>query len=145
MFLVDKILQDWLKDKMPHKKKLFIFENAHTLANYLVKEFVKLAEGAISQKGSFNVALTGGKSIVEFYSKLSALKENVFWRDTHISLTDERFVPETHAESNFRMIKEMFLNDITIPSGNIYPIDTKEENVFLSAQKYEKTFFSSVS
>ena len=123
---------------MSHNKRIFIFENSFILANSLVKKFVQTADFFIKKKGSFNVALTGGKSIVEFYSQLAGFKKFSGWDKTNIFLTDERFVPEQSPQSNFRMIKEILLNDVGIPKGNIYPIDTKKENVFLVAQNYER-------
>jgi len=123
---------------MPTKKKIFIFENPFTLANSLVKKFVQIAEISIEKNGCFNVALTGGKSIVEFYSKLAGFRGFFSWQNTHIFLTDERFVPWEHPESNFRMIKEMLLNDIMIPRQNIHPVDTRKDNVFLAVKSYEK-------
>ncbi|HPN88406.1 MAG TPA: 6-phosphogluconolactonase [Candidatus Omnitrophota bacterium] len=123
---------------MLKEKKILIFENPFILVNRLVKEFVRIAELAIREKGAFYVALTGGKSSIPFYSRLTAVKDYAFWRQTHIFLTDERFVPLTDSRSNFRMIKETLLNDLFVPENNIHPIGTQYDNAFFSAKNYEK-------
>jgi len=70
------------------------------------------------------VALSGGKTPVALYQKLS--QQGLPWEKTHIFLADERFVPWSDSESNFGMIKSNFLDKINIPEANVHPIKIKE-------------------
>lgn len=119
-------------------KKLFIFENPFTLTNFLVRKWAAIGHASIARHGRFVAALTGGKSPIEFYCKLSNLDEVALWMKTHIFLTDERFVGFDHPDSNFMMIKDLVLNYVNIPEANIHPIVTYCEHAKISAGQYAK-------
>ena len=121
---------------MTAERKILIFENAHTLAEYLLKKWIEVAQAAIQQRGRFTVALSGGRSPMEFYCKLSALENFGLWQKTHIFLGDERFVPLDDEASNFKIIKASLLDYVNIPPENVHPIDTDQKNVDLAAQQY---------
>ncbi len=129
---------------MRPNRQILIFENSFKLCNHLLKEFLTIAQDSIKKKGTFTLALSGGKTPMEFYIRLATLKEYEIWPKTHIFLADERFIPHDHPESNFRMIKETLLQDIMIPKENIHPIATDRENIKKCKIAYEKnlkTFF----
>lgn len=118
-------------------KKFLIFENSHILTKFLLKEFLEIGERAIKIGGIFNIALSGGRTPVEFYCRLSSVENSDLWRKTHIFWADERFVPFSSEDSNFRMIKSSLLDYIPIPKGNIHPVPTDEENVDIAAEEYK--------
>jgi len=120
------------------KRRVLIYENSFTLTNHLVKKWVQLAVQSIEENGWFMVALSGGRTPTEFYSKLSGIAEFEIWRKTHIFLVDERFVPIDDKESNMRMIRENLLDFIDIPEGNVHPILTFQENAAIAAQQYKE-------
>jgi len=122
---------------MDENRKILIFENSHTLTNHMVKTFTQLAEESITQRGRFNVALSGGRTPFEFYSKLSGMEDFELWKNTHIFQADERFVPADDKDSNFRLLKLNFFDYTNIPSENIHPVSTDTENVILAAEQYK--------
>ena len=125
-------------------KKILIFENTYALTNYLVKKWAEVAEEAIGQRGRFVAALSGGKTPVEFYCKLSSIPNFEIWKDTHVFLTDERFVALNDDESNFQMISELMLHYANIPEENVHPVDTSVESTEEASLIYEqelKDFF----
>ena len=123
---------------MSDHRKILIFENQYTLTNYLIKKWISLAEEAIKSRQQFTVALSGGNSPIEFYCKLSGLKMFNLWKDTHIFLTDERFVSSGHPDSNFYMIQKNILDYVNVGNSNIYPMVKHLENPELSAHNYEE-------
>ena len=125
------------EERMSHKRKILVFESTHTLTNYLIEKWVQIAQESVQRNNRFTVALSGGRSPMEFYCKLSALKDFSLWQRTHIFLGDERFVPRDHENSNFKMIKENLLDYINIPPENVHPISTDQKNVDLSAEQYK--------
>ncbi len=125
------------EERMPENRKILIFENTHTLTNYLLEQWVAIAQESVARNNRFTVALSGGRSPVEFYCKLSALRDFGLWQRTHIFLGDERFVPLDDNNSNFSVIKQNLLDYITIPPENIHPIATDQKNVELSAEQYK--------
>lgn len=118
-------------------KKILLFESPHILTNFLLKEFIEAGERAVKTSGIFNVALSGGRTPIEFYCRLSSIENPGLWQKTHIFLVDERFVPFSSEDSNFRMIKSNLLDYIPIPEENIHTIPTDEENVNLATEEYK--------
>ena len=130
------------KERQSIQRKVLIFENTFTLTNYLVEEWVKMAQESVRRQNRFTVALSGGRSPVEFYCKLSQLKDFDLWQRTHLFLGDERFVPLDSDQSNFKVIKENLLDYINIPTENIHPIATDTKNVELAADQYKNELHS---
>jgi len=107
------------------------------MANFVIAQWRTISKGAIKEKGCFSVALSGGKTPVFLYKKLS-LKRTLPWDKTYIFQTDERFVPYQDKENNFHMIRDRLLNKIVIPKKNVHSISTKENASQLSARRYER-------
>ncbi len=123
---------------MAKQKKILIFENSYAISNFLVKFWQEKANQAIHFKNYFSVALSGGKTPVEFYCRLSNLTSFDLWSQTHLFFADERFVPADHNANNARMVKENLLQFVNIPQGNIHPIATDVKNVSLAAALYRE-------
>src|ERR1700704_4013113 len=102
-------------DAQMNNRQIFIFEDSYKLTNYLVKRWIEIAKDAVLSKKRFVAAIPGGRTPVEFYSKLSSIDNHYLWQHTHLFLTDERFVPLETSDSNFRMIKESLLNGVPLP------------------------------
>ena len=125
------------EERMSEERKILIFEDTYTLTNYLLDKWVEIARESIARNNRFTVALSGGRSPMEFYCKLSALEDFSFWQRTHIFLGDERFVPHNDSNSNFKMIKEDLLDYVSIPPENIHPVATDQKNVDIAAESYK--------
>jgi len=106
---------------------------------------MEISHESVKNKGFFTVALSGGRTPIDFYTMLSASKNRLLWEKTHIFLVDERFVPATDGESNYRLVRECLLNHVDIPKNNVHRIDTEEDTLEMAAEKYEeeiRNFFS---
>jgi 6-phosphogluconolactonase len=125
-------------------KEIIIFNNLDEAADHAVRKWTEIAEKAVNEKGSFSVALSGGKTPAALFQKLA--KENKLpWNKTHVFMVDERFVPYHDNNNNYRMINEILLRHVHIPAKNIHPISTTVESPQASAMKYERelsSFFS---
>jgi 6-phosphogluconolactonase len=68
-------------------------------------EFVASATAAVSQRGRFIVALSGGSTPKPVYERLATPEYagRVDWSATHVLWGDERCVPPDDERSNFRM------------------------------------------
>jgi 6-phosphogluconolactonase len=64
---------------------------------------------SIAQRGVFNFALAGGSTPGPVYELLAA-DTDIDWSRCHIFWSDERCVPPDHAESNYRLAREMLLD-----------------------------------
>jgi len=125
------------EEQITKKQKILIFENSFTLTEHILKLWIEIAQQSVDRRNCFTAALSGGRTPMEFYCKLSNFQDFNLWRSTHIFLGDERFVPPNDSNSNFKMIRENLLNFINIPPENIHPITTNQENVELSAEQFK--------
>jgi 6-phosphogluconolactonase len=66
---------------------------------------------SITRRGFFRVALAGGSTPRAVYTALAA-GENLSWERWQIFWSDERCVPPTSLESNYRMAKETLLDPL---------------------------------
>jgi 6-phosphogluconolactonase len=119
------------------ERKVLLFENSHTLTNYLLKEWVRIVERSVSDHGKCTVALSGGKTPVEFYARLSHLEDFNLWPKVHLFQVDERYVERDDRDSNWRTIRENLLSFIPLPPANLHPIPTRHENVLVATEDYK--------
>ena len=118
-------------------KQVFAFKESKNLINAVFEQWIVLSEKAIREENRFTIALSGGKTPVRLYQKLTDSSLKFPWSKTHIFLADERFVALNRPESNYNMMKENLLDKVDIPKKNIHPINIKE-TVSISAEEYEK-------
>jgi 6-phosphogluconolactonase len=104
------------------------------------EEFSRCAREAINDHGRFFVALSGGSTPQGTYSLLAQQQNDpakrLAWEKIHMFFGDERHVPPTHHDSNFRMANESLLSRIQIPQENIHRIEA-ELDATVAASKYE--------
>jgi 6-phosphogluconolactonase len=115
-------------------KEIMIFDNSAQLVEFAIKLWTQIAEEAVKKRGLFTVSLSGGRTPVQLYKKLS--KSGMLWYKTHIFIVDERFVPLDHKDSNYGMINKTLLSNIEIPDKNVHPV-TIEKGPGESAALYE--------
>ena len=116
-----------------------IWENAEALSTAAAHYFVERCNLNIAEKGSFSVSLSGGSTPKRLYQLLATptFSRNIDWRKVQLFWGDERFVPHTHEDSNYRMVKEALLDHVKIPKKNILAMPTKGEAKDCATQ-YEK-------
>lgn len=122
-------------------KETIIFKDMDKMAEFVIGKWGELSAKAIRDRGRFAVALSGGKTPVPLYRKLSR-KKDMPWNKVHVFLADERFVPYEDECNNYFMINETFLSHVNIPKKNIHPVSTAENTSLKAAQKYEHELLS---
>jgi 6-phosphogluconolactonase len=82
------------------------------------------AAAAITGRGKFSVALSGGSTPAPFYSLLSTeqYRSRINWERIHFFWADERCVPQDHPDSNFRLALDLLLSKVPVPDTNIHRI-----------------------
>ena len=66
----------------------------------------QLARG-IASRGSASLVVSGGSTPKGLFKTLSSTE--IDWEKVTVLLADERWVPETHADSNSAMVKSLLL------------------------------------
>lgn len=123
-----------------------IVANLDEISCRAAEEFIYRAREAIQAKGFFTGVLSGGSTPRALYTLLASSRylDQVPWPKIHVFWGDERCVPPTHPESNFRMASDSLLSKVPIPKENIHRMPAEQENHDRAAQEYEntlKTFF----
>ena len=100
-------------------RSIEVLATAADLFHAAAEEFVGLARTAIGAQGRFTVALSGGSTPKALYSLLASNYADFVWNRVFLFFGDERHVPPTDADSNYRMVEESLLAKIkpAIPAG----------------------------
>ena len=96
---------------------------------------------AVRDRGRFTAALPGGGTPRPMY-RLLAHRPDLPWNRVHVFVGDERFVPDTHADSNFGAIRRLLLDHVPIPPDHVYPwpiLETPEESAEAYAATLDRT------
>ncbi len=122
-----------------------IFETAEVVARAAADCFAEIAASSISSEGRFSVALAGGSTPRRTYQLLATeeYRNRLPWSQVHIFFGDERSVPATRAESNYRMAEEAMISLLPIPAPNVHRM-VGEGDVVANASLYEgelRSFF----
>lgn len=103
------------------KADVQIFKDIGSLNIAAAEIFVAAAAQAISERGRFLVALSGGSTPAGLYRLLAdkPYLERVDWAKAFIFWGDERCVPPDDEGSNYHQAYETLLQHVPIPEANI--------------------------
>ena len=115
-----------------------IFPAAMQMSESAAKLFAARAAGAVSARGRFTAALSGGKTPVAIYAFLAQAPfiSQIPWAHVHLFWGDERCVPPDHADSNYRLVRELLLDYVPIPAANVHRMPA-EMDPAEAAARYE--------
>ena len=123
-----------------------ILTNIDAIAKRAAQDFLQSATQAVSEKGSFTVALSGGSTPKALYSLLTAdaaLRSQLPWDKMYMYFGDERSVGPDHADSNFRMATETMLSNVPIKPEQVFRIKGEYKDTEKAAQEYEQVLRTS--
>jgi 6-phosphogluconolactonase len=124
---------------------LNIFPDAKSLVSGAAEFIATAAAVAIKQYGRFTMALSGGSTPKPVYELLAtpAYRDRLDWSRVQIFFGDERCVPPDDPKSNFLMAKTALLDQVPLPSGNVYRMhgeDIPERAAVAYAKELQDTF-----
>lgn len=122
------------------------FPTPQDLFHAAAEEVIGSATRSVAERGRFTIALSGGSTPKSLYSLIAAnASGSLPWAKIYFFFGDERHVPPTDAESNYRMAQETILSKIPVPVANVFPIPAENPDACAAAEAYEQTlqkFFS---
>lgn len=109
---------------MAAKAELRIFENRLSMARAAAGQVIALAQKAIEAHGVFRIALSGGSTPRPLHEALSQPEHRtqLNWGKIQFFWGDERCVPPSDPESNYRMAVETLLEPVQIPAVQVHRI-----------------------
>jgi 6-phosphogluconolactonase len=123
-------------------REIRIAESPEALARDAAEEFCRRAAEAVTARGAFFVALSGGSTPKGLYRLLAgegdpSFRERVPWDRTHFFFSDERLVPPSHPDSNYRMAYEAMLGKMPVRPGNVCRVWSESPDPAASADYYQ--------
>ncbi len=101
-------------------RKIRVFETPDELNAAAAELFFEIAEAAISQRGQFAVALSGGSTPAPVYKILSErYRSRLDWKSVFFFFGDERNVPDDSPESNYRMGNEALFSALPLHHDSV--------------------------
>jgi 6-phosphogluconolactonase len=115
---------------------LRVFDTPEALAQQLADWIVARIA---ARPGRAALCLSGGATPRPLYELLGAAprRDRLPWARLHCFWGDERFVPHSHPNSNFRMAHEALLQHVAIPAENIHAVPIARRSAAAAAADYE--------
>ncbi|MGQ1787162.1 MULTISPECIES: 6-phosphogluconolactonase [unclassified Saccharicrinis] len=119
-------------DKIENNIK--IFGSKQMLAQY----FGQLLKERTEQSDKINIALSGGSTPKAIFDELAAKYANVIqWEKVFLFWGDERCVPPSDEQSNYKMTMDHLLSKVSIPKENVFRVKGEMEPQ-LACETYKK-------
>jgi 6-phosphogluconolactonase len=104
------------------------------------EEVVRIAKESVAENRRFTIALSGGSTPKSLYNLLATnARSEMPWEQTFFFWSDERHVPPTDPESNYRMADESMLSKIPVAKANVFRIEAENPDASAAALAYEQT------
>lgn len=94
-------------------------------------------QAAVAARGRCTIALAGGSTPKPLYESLGQM--DLPWDNLHIFWGDERYVPLDHPDSNAKMAKVAWLDQVPIPPEQIHLVPTELDSPVAAAAAYDHT------
>jgi 6-phosphogluconolactonase len=123
------------------KVEVRILPDSAAIAKRAAKEFVEIGAAAVKQKGSFEVALSGGSTPKALFALLvndPAVRAQVPWDKINFFFGDERHVGPNDELSNFRMAEEFLFSKAPVKEEQIFRIKGEYPEAEDAAKEYEQ-------
>ncbi|HXB13874.1 MAG TPA: 6-phosphogluconolactonase [Bacteroidia bacterium] len=125
--------------------ELKVFKTVHALNLAAAKFIIDKANKAVTERGQFVIALSGGQTPMALYSLLAQapFHEELPWKDATVFWGDERCVPETDTRNNAHQAKSILLDNVDIPISNIHrvPVNLSPAEAASEYEKEIKNYF----
>lgn len=131
--------------QLDERREVIVPGNKNETVEFAADHFLKIASDAIKEHKAFYVALSGGSTPKAIFELLSGPKGRnaIDWTKVHLFWSDERSVPPTDKDSNYKMAMDAGLDTLPIPKAQIHrmPADVCTDE---SARKYEDVITQTV-
>lgn len=114
--------------------------DAEDMARQVAEVVRQRAACCASVSGRFTIALSGGRTPETLYRVMAEqYRDQMPWEKMHFFWGDDRFVPHDDPRSNYRLARQVMLDRVPCPIGNIHPMPIFFSNPEEAAADYEAT------
>jgi 6-phosphogluconolactonase len=125
---------------MPTTVTYFVSPTAEAVAESAAALFTSSAVVAVKARGVARIAISGGSTPKKMFALLAdpakPYVRETPWDKLELFWVDERCVPPTDADSNFKMTKEALLDHVPLPAARIHRMEGELEPAEAAA-RYE--------
>lgn len=115
-----------------------IADTTDALYRAIAEAITQKVQDTQRQQARFTWALSGGNTPRPLYRLLATdYRHRIEWNRVHLFWGDERYVPPDHPASNYRMVREMLIEPLGIPSANVHAMPVEESSPERAAERYE--------
>ncbi len=102
----------------------------------------ELQAEAIAERGVFRIALSGGSTPAILFKLLAdpEWNEEMDYGNWEVFWVDERAVPPTHKDSNYKLAYDLFLSKVEL--GDVFRMKAEQESLQEAADEYARTLKS---
>ncbi len=127
------------------RQRVHLLDSAEAAISGAAEEVVALLREGCRRREKASVALPGGETPHPLYRLLAErYRDAAPWDQIFFFLTDERFVPPDHPQSNYRMVREALLDPLGVPEANRFPYRTTRIELNRAARRSEETLLQVV-
>jgi 6-phosphogluconolactonase len=117
--------------------KVRVLANAEAVAREAARFIAAEAQVAVTVRGRFVMAVSGGHTPWEMLRALAA--EEIPWKNVHIVQVDERVAPAGHADRNLTHLCKSLLEQAPLRPEQIYAMPVEEKDLDAAAASYART------
>jgi 6-phosphogluconolactonase len=97
-----------------------VYANAQAASEACALKVLDLLSRALQSQPRASIAVSGGTTPKLMFAEMA--KARFDWSNVHLFWVDERSVPPTDAESNYKLAKENFVDPAHFPSANVHRV-----------------------
>lgn len=131
----------------PRIREIRLAADSPALFRAAASELARIARKAVSLRGRFTVALSGGATPLRLYARLASDAESrdlMPWRDTWLFWGDERHVPPDHPDSNYGTGYKALLSRVPVVEAQVFRILGELPDANEAAMRYEGLLHSAL-
>lgn len=98
----------------------FIYESAQAASEACARKILELLGTALASQPRASLAVSGGSTPKLMFSAMAKAKFD--WSNVHLFWVDERGVPPTDSQSNYKLAKDYFIDPSHFPPANVHRV-----------------------
>ena len=114
-----------------------VYANAESVALEAAKLIAEEARSAVAARGSFVMAVSGGKT--PWIMLRDLVQEEVPWSGVHVVQVDERVAPEGDPDRNLTHLRESLLEHAPLRPEQIHAMPVEASNLEAACMRYAMT------
>ncbi len=107
------------------KARSFVSDTPQAASEACAHKIIELLDRALASQPHATLAVSGGTTPKFMFGVMAKTKFD--WSRVHLFWVDERMVPPTDSQSNYKLAKENFIDPAHFPSANVHRVQGELE------------------